>query len=140
MTRSRRKFWRAMLAVDTNVLVRYLKQDDPAQGRRARLLVDREDVFVTTSVMLETEWVLRSLYKIKAEALANALRFFAGLPRVVLEEPALIMRAIAWFEGGMDFADAVHFGKAEGCDAFITFDKDFIRAGAKLGTIPVRAP
>jgi len=129
-----------MLAVDTNVLVRYLTKDDPAQAQLVKTLLDNQDVLVTTSVMLETEWVLRGLYKIQADDLARALRFFAGLPHIVLEEPDLIMQAITWLEAGMDFADAVHLGKAGGCDALITFDKDFIRAGNRLGSIPVRAP
>jgi predicted nucleic-acid-binding protein len=40
----------------------------------------------------------------------------------------------------MDFADAIHLGKAAGCDALITFDKDLIRTANRLGTITVRAP
>jgi predicted nucleic-acid-binding protein len=129
-----------MLAADTNILVRYLKKDDPAQAQLAKNLLDNQDVLVTTSVMLETEWVLRTLYKIKADELARALRFLAGLPHIVVEDPDLIMQAITWLEAGMDFADAIHLGKAAGCEALITFDKDFIRAANRLGTIPVRAP
>jgi predicted nucleic-acid-binding protein len=129
-----------MLAADTNILVRYLKKDDPAQAQLAKNLLDNQDVLVTTSVMLETEWVLRSLYKIKADELARALRFLAGLPHIVVEDPDLIMQAITWLEAGMDFADAIHLGKAAGCEVLITFDKDFIRAANRLGTIPVRAP
>jgi predicted nucleic-acid-binding protein len=90
--------------------------------------------------MLETGWVLRGLYKIKADELARALRFLAGLPHIVLEEPDLIMQAVTWLEAGMDFADAIHLGKAAGCDALITFDKDLIRTANRLGTITVRAP
>jgi predicted nucleic-acid-binding protein len=129
-----------MLAADTNILVRYLKKDDPAQAQLAKNLLDNQDVLVTTSVMLETEWVLRTLYKIKADELARALRFLAGLPHIVVEDPDLIMQAITWLEAGMDFADAIHLGKAAGCEVLITFDKDFIRAANRLGTIPVRTP
>jgi hypothetical protein len=48
-----------MFAVDTNVVVRYLVNDNAAQAARARRLVEREDIFVPLTVLLETEWVLR---------------------------------------------------------------------------------
>src|ERR1041385_573755 len=51
-----------MLAIDTNVVVRYLTSDHPKQAARAEALVERQDVFVATTVLLETEWVLRSAY------------------------------------------------------------------------------
>ena len=51
-----------MLAIDTNVIVRYLTGDHPQQARKARTLIESEHVFVCTTVLLETEWVLRSVY------------------------------------------------------------------------------
>jgi predicted nucleic acid-binding protein len=51
-----------MLAIDTNLIVRYLTGDHPEQSPKARALIDSEDVFVCTTVLLETEWVLRSVY------------------------------------------------------------------------------
>ncbi len=48
-----------MLAIDTNVIVRYLVADDREQARRARELIDGGRVFIATTVLLETEWVLR---------------------------------------------------------------------------------
>ena len=56
----------AMLAIDTNVIVRIVTNDSPEQSPRARTLVESEDVFVCTSVLLETEWVLRSGYDFHA--------------------------------------------------------------------------
>src|SRR5271165_3450212 len=55
-----------MLAIDTNLVVRYLVGDDPGQAARARSLIDNNDVFVCTTVLLETEWVLRSVYGFSA--------------------------------------------------------------------------
>jgi predicted nucleic acid-binding protein len=43
-------------------------------------------------------------------------------------------------QAGMDFADALHLAKASGCDAFVSFDRDFARAANRLGTVKVRAP
>ena len=68
-----------MLAIDTNLIVRYLVGDEPGQAARARRLIDNNDVFVCTTVLLETEWVLRSVYGFSAVQCAKALSDFAGL-------------------------------------------------------------
>jgi predicted nucleic acid-binding protein len=129
-----------MLAIDTNLIVRYLTGDHPKQSARARKLIDGEDVFVCTTVLLETEWVLRSVYDYAAVQLAKALRAFAGLPHVILEDTGVAAQALGWTEGGLDFADALHLAKASGCDAFVSFDQRFARAANKLGKVKVRAP
>lgn len=127
-----------MLALDTNLIVRYLTGDHPQQAAQARQLIDGAEVFIATTVLLETEWVLRSVYNHPADQLAKALRAFAGLPHVTIEDPATAARALDWMEAGMDFADALHLAKAEGCEAFITFDQRFARAANKLGAVKVR--
>jgi predicted nucleic acid-binding protein len=114
--------------------------DHPKQSVRARKLIDGEDVFVCTTVLLETEWVLRSVYDYAAVQLAKALRAFAGLPHVTLEDAGAAARALEWSEGGLDFADALHLAKASGCEAFVSFDQGFARMANKLGTIKVRTP
>ena len=129
-----------MLAIDTNVIVRYLVNDDPKQAVRARKLIDNSDVFVCTTVMLEAEWVLRAAYGFSAIQCARALADFAGLPRVTLEDAAAVATAIGWMQQGMDFADGLHLAKAEGCSAFISFDQNFARSANALGAIKVRAP
>ena len=73
-----------MLAVDTNVVVRYLANDDTAQAARAQRLLARDDVFVPLTVLLEAEWVLRGAFGIPAADVVRALRGFAGLPRVTV--------------------------------------------------------
>jgi predicted nucleic-acid-binding protein len=129
-----------MLAIDTNVVVRYLTTDDPTQSRKARALIEGEDVFVCTTVLLETAWVLRSTYGFDAIRICKALRAFAGLERVSLEDSDLVAVALDRVEGGMDFADALHLGRAEGADAFLTFDRDLIKAARTTGLEKVRAP
>ena len=128
-----------MLAIDTNVIVRYLTGDHPEQSAKAKRLIDREDVFVATTVLLEAEWVLRSVYGYDPAQLADALVAFAGLPRVMLEDPTAAARALQWMKTGLDFADALHLAKAQGCTAFVTFDRHFARRAAALGTIAIRA-
>jgi len=127
-------------AIDTNVIVRFLTGDDPDQAARARRLIEGGDIFVATSVVLESEWVLRSGYEFPAERIVNALRAFAGLPGVVFEDGALIARALDWVEAGMDFADALHLGRADGCAAFMSFDRKLSRIAARLSDVEVVAP
>jgi predicted nucleic-acid-binding protein len=129
-----------MLAIDTNLVVRYLTADHPEQSARAKALIEGAEVFVCTTVMLETEWVLRSAYGFATNQIAPAIRGFAGLSQVSVEDPALIALALDWMERGMDFADALHLAKAGECEAFISFDRRLAEAAARLGRVPVRAP
>lgn len=129
-----------MLAIDTNLIVRYLVGDDAGQAAQAKRLIDNNDVFVCTTVMLETEWVLRSIYDFAEPQCAKALADFAGLPHVTLEDPAAVASALDWMERGVDFADGLHLAKATDCEAFISFDQTFAKAANALGGIKVRAP
>ena len=126
----------AMRAVDTNVVVRYLTGDDPGQAARARAVIDAGDVFVSTTVLLESEWVLRSVYGLSRTEVAAALRAFAGLPGLSVESPAVLSEALDHAERGMDFADALHLAAAARCEALLTFDLRFIE---QAGEVPVRA-
>jgi len=129
-----------MLAVDTNVLVRFLTNDHPQQSPRARRLVEGNDVWVSLTVLLETEWVLRSVYRFAPVQIVDGLRDFAGLPRVSLENPALVARALDWSAVGIDFADALHLGAADRCEEFITFDVGFAKAAKRATGMNVREP
>ena len=73
-----------MIAVDTNVLVRFLVRDDAKQAARAAALIQANEIWVCKTVLLETEWVLRSLYGFSPESLAGALRSLAGAQNGVL--------------------------------------------------------
>jgi predicted nucleic-acid-binding protein len=129
-----------MIAVDTNLVVRYLTGDDPVQAGQAKAAIDGEDVLIVMTVILETEWVLRSVYGYESQEVAKALRSFAGLPRVTIEEAAVVAQALDWMEGGLDFADALHLAKSHGCEAFVSFDRRLVRPAKKLGTVQVRTP
>ena len=124
-----------MRAVDTNVVVRYLTGDHPEQAARARAAIDGGPVFASTTVMLESEWVLRSVYGFGATEVAAALRSFSGLPNVSSESPVLLAEALDRAEKGMDFADSLHLGAATRCEAVLTFDRRFIEMA---GEAPVR--
>ena len=128
-----------MRAVDTNVVVRYLTRDDPGQTVRAQAAVDAGDVFVSTTVLLESEWVLRSIYGLGVIEVTAALRRFACLPGVAVENPLTVAEALYRAERGMAFADALHLGAAARCEAMLTFDRHFIRM-AMGATVRVEEP
>ena len=111
-----------MIAVDTNVLVRLLTGDDPAQAARAAALFAQEHVFIPKSVLLETAWVLRYSYELDAGTILSAFRKLLGLPHVSAEDRGTLIDALAWYENGMNFADALHLASARAVDRFATFD------------------
>jgi predicted nucleic-acid-binding protein len=129
-----------MLALDTNVVVRYLTRDEAEQFAKASALILHEDVYLPATVLLETEWVLRRAYRFSRERIGAALAAFAGLPRVRLEDPASAAKALDWMRRGMDFADALHLAKAQGCEAFVSFDRRFAAVANPLSDLKVRAP
>jgi predicted nucleic-acid-binding protein len=122
-----------MLAIDTNLVVRYLTGDHPKQSPRARTLIDGQQVFAAITVVLEVEWVLRSTYEYGSVDVTRALRAFAGLPTVTVEDGAAVAAALDLAEKGMDFADALHLGRSAHCDGFATFDRKFIKAAKANG-------
>lgn len=124
-----------MRTVDTSVVVRYLTGDHPEQAARARGVLDAGGVFVGTTVLLESEWVLRSVYGLARTEVVAALRAFAGLPGIEVESPAVLAEALDRAEKGMDFADALHLGAAARFEALLTFDRRFIE---QAGETPVR--
>lgn len=129
-----------MLAIDTNLVIRYLVGDHPAQTAKARALIDGNDVFVCRTVLLETEWVLRSIYGFGAERIAAAFAGFAGLPRVSIEDPSLVATALDWMFRGVDFADALHLVQSKDCEAFVTFDARLVKTANRLAGMTIRAP
>jgi predicted nucleic-acid-binding protein len=122
-----------MIAIDTNLVVRYLTNDHSKQSPRARARIDGEAVFVSVTVMLEVEWVLRSAYEYRPADVARAIRSFAGLPTVTVEDGAVVASALELAERGMDFADALHLGKAAHCDGMASFDRKFVKAAKAAG-------
>jgi predicted nucleic-acid-binding protein len=129
-----------MIAIDANVIVRYLVADQYEQFRRATALIEAGQVFVPTTVALEAEWVLRAIYRLNRAAILGALRKFAALPTVAFENMGILTQALDWAEQGMDFADALHLASAAGCVAFASFDRGLKQTAAKLGALAVRAP
>lgn len=128
-----------MIAVDTNVLTPFLVADEPVQTEltRRRLFAEAE-TSVGPTVLLETEWVLRSVYRYSRPEIVTAFRFLLGVRNVRIEPKRSFARAVAAFEAGMDFADALHALLEAEDSLFLTFDRALARSAAALGLPSVR--
>jgi predicted nucleic-acid-binding protein len=124
-----------MLAVDTNVIVRLLVNDDPGQTARAIAVFESEPIFLPKTVVLEAEWVLRYCYGLERKAIAKSFRAVAGLPNVTLENQTEVADALAWFEQGLDFADALHLTSSASAERFGTFDEKLIKRAQGLSEV-----
>ncbi len=117
-----------MIAADTNILVRYLTNDDPIQAKLAlEILSKPEEIFITKTVLLEMEWVLRSVYEFKPPEIDKAMLQILGLPNVVPESPEQIALALEYYRQGMDFSDALHLVAHSEIKQFYTFDRAFVK-------------
>jgi predicted nucleic-acid-binding protein len=126
-----------VVAADTNVIVRFLTRDDPTQAARAAALLSSRLVWISKTVLLETAWVLHSLYRFSATEVNEALKGFAGLRNVRLEDPMEVAKAFEWTALGIEFADALHLVSSAGTNRFLTFDRKFARRARKLTGIQV---
>jgi predicted nucleic-acid-binding protein len=134
-----------MIALDTNVLARYYvaSSDAPSQKQSAaakKLLESGKSLFVSKTVVLELEWVLRGYYKSPPEDVLVVLRHLLAMPNLDVEDRVAVELAAAALDDGFDFADALHHASARHCTSLATFDdKKFARrASAKTWKPPVK--
>ncbi len=120
-----------MIAVDTNVVIRLIVADDEAQVARALALAEREEFFVSLTVLIETDWVLRSRYGFDRSRVTTALLALADLVAITFESDDDVRWAIERYEQGGEFADFIHIAAARPIGRFASFeDKLARRAGA----------
>ena len=120
-----------MIALDTNVLVRYLVEDDKAQSAAAASAIDRavakgEELFVSDIVLCETAWVLAGSYKVSRAVIATTLRDLLHAKHLAFASPDELTRALdAFVRGKGDFADYLirEHARTAGCSAVLTFDR-----------------
>jgi predicted nucleic-acid-binding protein len=125
-----------VIALDTNVVVRLLADDDKAQATRAEAIVRAGAVLVPKTVLLESECVLRGAYGVAGADIAAAFRRLLGLAGVAAEDAPAVAQALDWYEGGLDFADALHLASSNRAGRFATFDRALIRRLRRLGGAP----
>ncbi len=129
-----------MIGLDTNIIVRYLTQDDDIQSSLATRLFEsltpEEPGFVSTVALIETVWVLRSFYDVSRDRLQPIIDTLLRTRGVVVERSDLVWMALsAHSRGNADFADYLieRHAHAAGCEYTLTFDRDGVNtAGMKL--------
>ena len=124
-----------MIGLDTNILVRYLAQDDPIQSPKARAIVERrlteeKPGFVSVVAMIEIVWVLERAYRLTAHEIVGAVERMLQIDVLVVENEQEVFTAmIALKDGQGTFADAViaALGARMGCACTLTFDRKALR-------------
>ena len=127
-----------MIAVDTNLLVRYLVKDDHSQAVLATNFLATNRCFVLKTVLLEVVWVLSSPsgYNLPRNVVHERLLHVLGLSCIEVEDAVNVAQALNLHFKGMDFADALHLSGSSGLSGFATFDRKFAVLAKKLNTKP----
>ena len=131
-----------MIGIDTNVLVRYLVQDDKRQSQLATKLIEEslspnQPGYITLLTLVEVVWVLKSCYSVKKAELGILIRMVLETKQLLIEQAESCYRALKVFENGnADFSDALIFtlSKDAGCSETITFDKNAKSVGMQVLT------
>jgi predicted nucleic-acid-binding protein len=126
-----------MIGLDTNILVRYLTQDDPVQSAKATDILEhrltlKNPGFVSVVVIVETVWVLDRAYGLTAQEIAAAVERLLQVEVLVIEDEQQVFTAmVALKQGRASFADALiaELGARAGCTRTLTFDQ-------KAGRLP----
>ena len=129
-----------MKSLDTNVLARFFVDDpDDAQAakqRPAAVAAFSERTFVSVTVLLEFEWVLRGFYELPRRDIGRVMRAIAGIEHLTLEDRDAVLAALEAFDAGLDFADALHLARSHRASGFTTFDRQLARRAKALSLTP----
>ena len=121
-----------MRGLDTNVLVRYLVQDDAAQAKAATRFIEAEcskdePGFVNQIALCELVWVLEECYRLGREQIVQVMEQVLRVAQLQVDEPQVVWRALGDFRAGRaDFSDPLlaRVNQARGCKDTVTFDRD----------------
>ena len=120
-----------MKALDTNVLIRYLVQDDPRQSPVANRFIEKhcsveQPGFVGHIVLCELVWVLESNYGLGRKEITTILEHLLQIAQLAIMEPSCVWKAVHDYKrSNVDFADHLlaRINEAQGCEVTVTFDK-----------------
>ncbi|MEX2130724.1 MAG: type II toxin-antitoxin system VapC family toxin [Pseudohongiellaceae bacterium] len=129
-----------MIGLDTNVLVRYITQDDAVQAKKASTLIEalspESPGYITVIVLVELVWVLQGAYQASREQLVEVVETLLRNRELIIEQSDTVWQALRMFSSGKaDFADCMiaSLASAAGCDYVATFDRNAAKmAGMKL--------
>ncbi|MDT7835869.1 type II toxin-antitoxin system VapC family toxin [Aquabacterium sp. OR-4] len=132
-----------MIGLDTNILARYYIEDTAdleAQHQRTaarRLIESGQALMVSTSVVLELEWVMRGYYGFEHAEVASVIGHLLAQAHITIENRPAVEQALANSLAGIDFADALHHASYRHCNSVASFDdRKFARRAKKLGLAP----
>ena len=129
-----------MKALDTNVLARFFVDDpddtEAAKQRPAAIAALAERSFVSVTVLLELEWVLRGFYELPPKDVARVLRALTGIEHLTLEDRDAVLTALDAFDKGLDLADALHLARSARAAGFVTFDQRLAKRAKVLKLTP----
>lgn len=119
-----------MIGLDTNILVRFIMEDDPVQSRQVRHVIERKLTkhnpgFVSLATVLETAWVLESVYTRSSHQVAEAIHRILQIETFIIQNEQEVYTAMIGLQNGQDFADVLiaSLGLWAGCDTTLTFDR-----------------
>jgi predicted nucleic-acid-binding protein len=129
-----------MIGIDTNVLLRYIAQDDVAQSRRAATLIEKEcsadkPGYVGLVVLVEVVWVSESIYRATKLEVTEIVRRVLSIKQLVVQDAETAWKALRLFEANnVDFSDCLVAcsAVAAGCGSIMTFDKQAAKIGMSL--------
>lgn len=129
-----------MIGLDTNVIVRYLTNDDPEQFKLAENILETElnshnQGFISLIVLIETVWVLKSCYQQDKDSLIHIIESLLTTKQIYIEKSDYAFRALRlWQKGNGDYSDALItiISNENNCEYILTFDKKATSVGMKL--------
>jgi predicted nucleic-acid-binding protein len=122
-----------VIGLDTNVVVRYLVQDDPEQSGVSSELIDQltetDPGYLSLVTVVELHWVLRRAYHLEASRCAELIGALLDARELRVDQDEVVRVAVTAAAGGVDFGDAVitELGRANGCAYTVTFDRSAAR-------------
>ena len=129
-----------MRALDTNILARFFVDDaDDAQAakqRPAAVAALAERSFVSVTVLLELECVMRAFYELPTRDISRVLRALASIEHITLENRDEVLVAVDAFDKGLGFADALHVARSSRASGFATFDQRLAKRAKALALTP----
>lgn len=129
-----------MIGLDTNVLVRYLAQDDKAQSALATKLIEQtltvsKPGFISAISLIEVVWVLEGCYGSTKDEIVDIVERLLRVKQLLVEDTEVVWQAVRLFRNGKaDFADCLieRSGSAHGCDHTVSFDKAAVKAAGMV--------
>jgi len=118
-----------VIGLDTDIIVRYLVQDEPDQSSTASAVIDaltaEDPGFLSLVTLVELYWVLRRAYRISTARCAELIEGLLNARELRIDQESVVRASLAARLGGVDFADAViaELGRVAGCDHTVTFDR-----------------